>query len=129
MQRERITTSEAPAAIGPYSQAIVSGELIFASGQVALDPAKGELVGDDVRAQTRQALQNLSAVLTAAGSSLANIAKTTVFLTSMSDYAAMNEVYGEFFTSDPPARSAVAVAALPRNALVEIEAIALRSQS
>ena len=129
MQRERITTSEAPGAIGPYSQAIVSGELVFASGQVALDPAKGELVGEDVRAQTRQALQNLSAVLTAAGSSLANIAKTTVFLTSMSDFAAMNEVYGEFFTSDPPARSTIAVAALPRNALVEIEAIALRSQS
>ncbi|MEO7002448.1 MAG: Rid family detoxifying hydrolase, partial [Ktedonobacterales bacterium] len=110
-------------------QAIVSGELIFTSGQVALDPAKGELIEGDVRAQTRQVFANLGAVLTASGSSLANIVKTTVFLTSMSDYAAMNEVYGEFFTSDPPARSAIAVAALPRNALVEIEAIALRSQS
>lgn len=125
-QRTRIATSDAPAAIGPYSQAIAAGELIFCSGQVALDPASGELVGDDVRAQTRRALENLSGVLRAGGSSLADVIKTTVFLVDMGDYAAMNEVYGEFFSSEPPARSAVAVAALPRGARVEVEAIAVR---
>jgi len=128
-ERQRIATDGAPAAIGPYSQAIASGDLLFASGQVALDPTSGQLVGDDMRAQTRRALENLSAVLQAGGSSLAQVLKTTVFLTTMSDYAAMNEVYGEFFTGDAPARSAVAVAALPRNALVEIEAIARRNAS
>ncbi|HUY77318.1 MAG TPA: RidA family protein [Ktedonobacterales bacterium] len=128
-ERQRIATDGAPAAIGPYSQAIASGDLLFASGQVALDPTSGQLVGDDVRAQTRRALENLSAVLQAGGSSLAQVLKTTVFITTMSDYAAMNEVYGEFFTGDAPARSAVAVAALPRNALVEIEAIARRNAS
>ncbi|HZC06547.1 MAG TPA: RidA family protein [Ktedonobacterales bacterium] len=125
-QRTRISTSDAPAAIGPYSQAIAAGELIFCSGQVALDPASGELAGDDVRAQTRRALENLSGVLRAGGSSLADVVKTTVFLVDMGDYAAMNEVYGEFFSSEPPARSAVAVAALPRGARVEVEAIAVR---
>lgn len=125
-QRTRIATSDAPAAIGPYSQAIATGELIFCSGQVALDPASGDLVGDDVRAQTRRALENLSGVLRAGGSSLAEVVKTTVFLVDMGDYAAMNEVYGEFFSSEPPARSAVAVAALPRGARVEVEAIAVR---
>ena len=128
-ERQRIATDGAPAAIGPYSQAIASGDLLFASGQVALDPTSGQLVGDDVRAQTRRALENLSAVLQAGGSSLAQVLKTTVFITTMSDYAAMNEVYGEFFTGDAPARSAVAVAAMPRNALVEIEAIARRNAS
>ncbi|HEU5343935.1 MAG TPA: RidA family protein [Ktedonobacterales bacterium] len=125
-QRTRISTQDAPAAIGPYSQAIALGDLIFCSGQVALDPASGELTGDDVRAQTRRALENLSGVLRAAGSSLADVVKTTVFLVDMGDYAAMNEVYGEFFSSEPPARSAIAVAALPRGARVEIEAIAAR---
>jgi 2-iminobutanoate/2-iminopropanoate deaminase len=125
-QRTRISTQNAPAAIGPYSQAIALGDLIFCSGQVALDPASGELTGDDVRAQTRRALENLSGVLRAAGSSLADVVKTTVFLVDMGDYAAMNEVYGEFFSSEPPARSAIAVAALPRGARVEIEAIAAR---
>jgi 2-iminobutanoate/2-iminopropanoate deaminase len=125
-QRTRISTTDAPAAIGPYSQAIAAGDLIFCSGQVALDPASGELGPDDVRAQTRRALENLSAVLRAGGSSLADVVKTTVFLVSMSDYAAVNEVYGEFFSSEPPARSAIAVAALPRGARVEVEAIALR---
>jgi 2-iminobutanoate/2-iminopropanoate deaminase len=127
MQRERISTSSAPAAIGPYSQAIASGDHVFASGQVALDPATGQLIEGDVQAQTRRALENLSAVLQAAGSSLANVVKTTVFLTSMSNFAPMNEVYAEYFTDEPPARSTVAVAELPRNALVEIEAIALRT--
>jgi 2-iminobutanoate/2-iminopropanoate deaminase len=122
--RQRISTEHAPGAIGPYSQAIRCGDLLFASGQVALDPASGQLVGDEVRAQTRQALENLSAVLQAGGSSLADVLKTTVFLTTMSNFAAMNEVYAEFFTGEPPARSTVAVAELPRNALVEVEAIA-----
>jgi 2-iminobutanoate/2-iminopropanoate deaminase len=127
MARERIQTSDAPAAIGPYSQAIVSGTLVFASGQIALDPASGQLVEGDVRAQTRQSLHNLAAVLEAAGSSLGQVVKTTVFLVAMADFTAMNEVYGEFFASDPPARSTVAVAELPKNARVEIEAVALRS--
>jgi 2-iminobutanoate/2-iminopropanoate deaminase len=126
MQRERVATSAAPAAIGPYSQAIISGEFVFASGQVALDPATGQLVDGDVRAHTHRALENLAAVLEAAGSSLAQVVKTTVFLTTMSNFAAMNEVYAGYFTGDPPARSTIAVADLPRNALVEIEAIALR---
>jgi 2-iminobutanoate/2-iminopropanoate deaminase len=129
MARERIQTSGAPAAIGPYSQAIASGTLVFASGQIALDPASGQLVEGDVRAQTRQALHNLSAVLEAAGSSPSQVVKTTVFLVAMADFTAMNEVYGEFFASDPPARSTIAVAELPRNARVEIEAVALRSDA
>jgi 2-iminobutanoate/2-iminopropanoate deaminase len=127
MQRERITTPHAPAAIGPYSQAIAYGELVFASGQIALDPQTGQLIESDVRAQTRQALENLSAVLQQAGTSLAQVAKTTVFLTTMGNFAAMNEVYGEYFSGEPPARSTVAVAELPRAALVEIEAIAIRA--
>jgi 2-iminobutanoate/2-iminopropanoate deaminase len=129
MARERIQTSGAPAAIGPYSQAIASGTLVFASGQIALDPTSGQLVEGDVRAQTRQALHNLSAVLEAAGSSLGQVVKTTVFLVAMADFTAMNEVYGEFFANDAPARSTIAVAELPRNARVEIEAVALRSDA
>jgi 2-iminobutanoate/2-iminopropanoate deaminase len=126
MQRERITTTDAPGAIGPYSQGIASGALVFCSGQVALDPVTGALVEGDVRAQTRRALENLSGVLNAAGSSLAQVVKTTVFLVSMADFTAMNEVYAEFFPGDPPARSTIAVADLPKNARVEIEAIAVR---
>ena len=127
MQRERITTQAAPAAIGPYSQAIVTDQFVFASGQIALEPASGQMIEGDVRAQTRQALENVSAVLRAAGSSLTQVVKTTVFLTSMSNFAAMNEVYAEYFPNEPPARSAIGVAELPRNALVEIEVIALRT--
>lgn len=127
MQRERVSTTSAPGAIGPYSQAIVVGDFVFASGQVALDPATGQLIDGDIQAQTRRALENLSAVLQAAGSSFADAVKTTVFLTTMSNFGPMNEVYAEYFTGDPPARSTVAVAELPRNALVEIEAVALRS--
>jgi 2-iminobutanoate/2-iminopropanoate deaminase len=127
MQRERVSTTSAPGAIGPYSQALVVGEFVFASGQVALDPATGQLIEGDIQAQTRRALENLSAVLQAAGSSFADAVKTTVFLTSMSNFGPMNEVYAEYFTGDPPARSTVAVAELPRDALVEIEAVALRS--
>lgn len=125
-ERTPIATNEAPAAIGPYSQAIVSGDLIFCSGQIALDPASGELGPEDVKGQTRRALENLSGVLRAGGSSLADVVKTTVFLVDMGDYPAVNEVYGEFFSSTPPARSAVAVAGLPRGARVEVEAIAVR---
>jgi len=126
MGREQVTTTAAPAAIGPYSQAIASGALVFASGQIALDPYSGQLVEGDVQAQTHRALANLSAVLEASGSSLGQVVKTTVFLTTMDDFAAMNAVYGEYFTAEPPARSTIAVAALPRNARVEIEAIAVR---
>ena len=126
MQRTPVSTSSAPAAIGPYSQAIATDGYVFASGQVALDPATGELVNGDVRDQTRRAMDNLSAVLAAAGSAPALVVKTTVFLTSMADFAAMNEVYATYFPDTPPARSTVAVAELPRGARVEIEAIALR---
>lgn len=125
MERTQIRTSEAPAAIGPYSQAIRCGQFVYASGQIALDPASGELVGDDVQAQTQRVLQNVQAVLASAGTSLANVVKTTVFLTSMSDFQAMNAVYATFFSGVAPARSTVAVAELPRKALVEIECIAL----
>lgn len=125
MSRERIVTERAPAAIGPYSQAIVCGDLVFTSGQIALDPATGQMVEGDVRAQARQVLQNVQALLEASNSSLAQVLKTTVFLISLDDYAAVNEVYAEFFADVPPARSAVAVAGLPRNALVEVETVAL----
>ena len=107
MQRERVSTSGAPSAIGPYSQAIARGQLVFASGQVALEPASGQLVEGDVQVQTKRALENLSAVLLAAGSSLGQVVKTTVFLATMDDFASMNEVYAGFFPSDPPARSTI----------------------
>ena len=125
MERTQIRTTEAPAAIGPYSQAIRCGQFVYASGQIALDPASGELVGNDVQAQTQRVLQNVQAVLASAGTSLANVVKTTVFLTSMSDFQAMNTVYATYFSGVAPARSTVAVAELPRKALVEIECIAL----
>ena len=126
MTRSKISTDAAPAAIGPYSQAIILDGMIYCSGQVGLDPASGQLVEGDVQAQAQRALQNLSAVLEAAGSSLANVVKTTVFLTNMGNFAAMNEVYATFFGDEPPARSTVAVAELPKGAQVEIEAIAAR---
>ncbi|MBX5448606.1 RidA family protein [Thermogemmatispora sp.] len=125
MERTKITTASAPAAIGPYSQAIRCGQFIYTSGQIALDPASGELVGDDVAAQTHRVLQNLQAVLQAAGSSLSRVVKTTVFLRRMSDFQAMNAVYATYFGEPAPARSTVAVAELPRQALVEIECVAL----
>nr|BBH94481.1 reactive intermediate/imine deaminase [Thermogemmatispora argillosa] len=125
MERTKISTASAPAAIGPYSQAIRCGQFIYTSGQIALDPASGELVGDDVAAQTHRVLQNLQAVLEAAGSSLSRVVKTTVFLTRMSDFQAMNAVYATYFGEPAPARSTVAVAELPRQALVEIECVAL----
>ncbi len=124
-ERRVVKTEGAPGAIGPYSQAVVAGGFVYASGQVALDPATGQFVEGGVREQTAQVLRNLSKVLEAAGSSLARVVKTTVFLADMDDFAAMNEVYAEFFRHEPPARSTVQAARLPRGALVEIEAIAV----
>ena len=125
MARSVVATGDAPQAIGPYSQAIALDGLVFCSGQIPLTP-QGTLVEGDIAAQTRQVLTNLKHVLEAAGSSLGQVLKTTVFLADMADFQAMNAVYGEFFTSEPPARSTVQVARLPRDARVEIEAIALR---
>ena len=125
--KQRINTNNAPAAIGPNSQAIDSGTgIIFVSGQLPIDPATGAFPEGGVKEQTRQSLTNAKAILEAAGLSLANVVKTTVFLADMGDFAAMNEVYAEFFAEPYPARSAVAVKTLPKNALVEIECIAAR---
>ncbi|MFN2532083.1 MAG: RidA family protein [Pyrinomonadaceae bacterium] len=122
--KRRIDTSDAPRAIGPYSQAIRVGDFVYASGQIPIDPRTGEFVAGGVAEQTEQVMHNLDAVLNAAGASLANVVKTTVFLADMREFSAMNEVYGKFFVNDPPARATVAVAALPRGAGVEIDAIA-----
>jgi 2-iminobutanoate/2-iminopropanoate deaminase len=122
-----ISTSNAPAAIGPYSQAVDSGAgLVFLSGQLPIDPATGAFPEGGIQAQTRQSLRNVQAILAAAGLSLAHVVKTTVFLSDMADFAAMNEVYASFFAEPFPARSAVAVKALPKGALVEIECIAAK---
>ena len=126
MPRTVVATADAPQAIGPYSQAIALDNLVFCSGQIPLTPA-GTVVEGDIAAQTRQVLENLRAVLAAAGSSLGQVLKTTVFLADMGEFAAMNEVYAQFFTGEPPARSTVQVARLPRDVRVEIEAIALRA--
>jgi 2-iminobutanoate/2-iminopropanoate deaminase len=120
----RVQTDQAPAAIGPYSQAIVHGGLVFTAGQIPIDPTSGEMTDGEVAAQTDRVLRNLSAVLTAAGASLQTVVKTTVFLRDMGDFAAMNEVYGRYFGDHRPARSTVQVAQLPRDAAVEIEAVA-----
>jgi len=125
MNKEVIQTEKAPKAIGPYSQAIRTDSLIYTAGQIGLDPASGELVANTVEEQTRQALTNLQNVIEAAGSSLANVVKTTVFLKDMNDFPKMNAIYTEFFSENPPARSTVAVAALPKGGLVEIEAVVL----
>jgi 2-iminobutanoate/2-iminopropanoate deaminase len=122
-----ISTQDAPAAIGPYSQAVQVGNLLFTSGQVALDPATGQVVSGGIIEQTTRVLENLTAVLAAAGLSMADVVKTTVFLKSMNDFTAMNEVYGKYLAPDgavPPARSTVEVARLPKDVLVEIEVIA-----
>ena len=124
-QRETIATPAAPAAIGPYAQAVRAGGLVFVSGQIALDPATGALVAGGPGAQTGQVLENLQAVLEAAGSGLARVVKTTVYLTDLGAFGEVNEVYARFFPADPPARATVQVAALPRGAAVEIDAIAL----
>ncbi len=127
MSKRRIATTGAPAAIGPYSQAIDTGAHVFCSGQVGLDPASGELVAGGIEAESRRALRNLGAVLDAAGVSYADVVKTTVFLIDIGDFATLNEVYAEFFPDLPPARSTFAVAGLPKGARVEVEAIALRN--
>jgi 2-iminobutanoate/2-iminopropanoate deaminase len=126
MTKSAVQTAAAPAAIGPYSQAIVSGDLVFTSGQIPLDPATGQLVAGDIRAMTERVLDNLGAVLAAAGCTFADVVKTTLFLADMADFAAVNEVYGKRFSAAPPARSTVQVAQLPKGARVEIEAIARR---
>ena len=123
--REVISTKDAPQAIGPYSQAIRANGLVFVSGQVAIDPATQQVISGDVAVQTDRALKNLSAILRAAGSGLEKAVRSTVFLKSMADFAAMNEVYGKYFSAAPPARSTVEVARLPKDMLVEIDVIAL----
>ncbi len=126
MNRSVISTAKAPSAIGPYSQGVLAeGTLLFTAGQVALDPVSGQVVQGDIKAQTRQVMHNLRAILEAAGTTFGSVVKTTVFLKNMGDFAAMNEVYAEFFPSAPPARSTVEVARLPRDVSVEIEVIAL----
>lgn len=124
-ERRIVRTAEAPGAIGPYSQAVVAGGLVHCSGQIALDPATGALVAGDVRDQTRRAMQNLQAVLRAAGSDLARVLRCTIYLADMGDFPAVNEVYGGFFPQDPPARATVEVARLPKDARVEIDCVAL----
>ena len=124
MNISSVTSDRAPAAIGPYSQAIACGDLIFCSGQVALDPSSGELLDGSVGEQTKRAMENLSAVLAAAGTAFSRVVKTTIYLTDMDDFAEVNEVYGGFFQGDPPARATVAVAGLPKGARVEIDCIA-----
>jgi 2-iminobutanoate/2-iminopropanoate deaminase len=122
-----IETSKAPAAIGPYSQATVFGDLIFLSGQIPLSPESGEIVGDDITSQTHQVMKNIAGLLEAAGSDFSHMLKTTCFITDMAHFAAFNEVYASYFTGKKPARSCVAVKQLPRNVLVEIETIAVIS--
>lgn len=124
MEKAVITTEKAPAAIGPYSQAIRMGNMVFLSGQIPLHPATGEMVKGDIKAQTRQVLENVKCILEAAGSSLNQVAKTTIFMKDLNDYAAVNAVYQEFFPNKPPARAAIQAARLPRDAGVEIETIA-----
>ena len=123
--KETVSTENAPGAIGPYSQAIKANGTVFCSGQIPIDPATGEFVSDDVAEQTEQVLKNLGAVLEAAGSSFDHVVKTTVFLADMGDFAAMNEVYGRYFSDNKPARATVQAAGLPKNARVEIDCIAL----
>lgn len=124
--RRVISTDKAPGAIGPYSQAVAAGNLVFCSGQIALDPASGQLVGNgDVAAQTTQVMSNLAAVLEAAGASFASVVKTTIYLKDMGDFPVVNEAYGKHFPAEPPARATVEVARLPKDVLVEIDAIAL----
>ena len=124
--KERVTTANGPAAIGPYSQAIVAGSLIFVSGQIPLDPGTGRLVEGDIAAQTERVLRNIAGILEAAGSSMSRVVRTTVFLADLGDFEAMNQVYARHFPADaPPARATVQVSRLPRGAAVEIDAIAL----
>jgi len=125
MKKDIISTKNAPAALGPYSQAVKGGEFIFISGQIPIDPTTGKLVVDDIKSQTRQSLENIKVILEAAGSSLAKVIKVSVFLSDMDDFQKMNEIYRQYFPDNFPARSSVKVSELPMNAKVEIEAIAL----
>lgn len=128
MNKEIVSTDNAPGAIGPYSQAIKAGGMVFCSGQIPIDPATGNFVSEVVSEQTEQVLKNLSEVLKAAGTSLDNVVKTTVFLADMNDFAEMNEIYSQFFSDNKPARATVQAARLPRDAKVEIECIAVVGQ-
>ena len=126
MSKTAIHTDHAPAAIGPYSQSIQAGNTIYVSGQLPIDPATGAFAGEDIATQTRQSLTNIKAILAEAGADMSNVVKTTVLLANMADFAAMNAVYAEFFTAPFPARAAFQAAALPKNALVEIECVAVK---
>jgi 2-iminobutanoate/2-iminopropanoate deaminase len=123
--RNPVSTKDAPQAIGPYSQAIKAGGFVFVSGQIAIDPATSQVIQGDISAQTERVMKNLDAILQAAGSNLAQVVKSTVYLKNMSEFAAMNEVYGRFFKTTPPARATVEVSRLPKDVLVEIDVIAL----
>jgi 2-iminobutanoate/2-iminopropanoate deaminase len=125
MAKRIIKTEQAPAAIGPYSQAIVANGFVYAAGQIPLDPRTGQLVPGDIRIQTKRVMENIRAVLDAAGSSMDKVVKTTVFLRDLNDFGIMNEIYGEYFKENPPARSTIQVGKLPREAAVEIEVVAL----
>jgi 2-iminobutanoate/2-iminopropanoate deaminase len=124
-----ISTSEAPGAIGPYSQAVRTGAFLFCSGQIPLDPKSGQMIAGDIAAQTRRVLDNVAAVLKAEGLTFDHVVKTTIFLTNLGDFQTVNEIYGSYFKQDPPARSTVQVAALPKGANVEIEVIAIADKS
>lgn len=124
MSKAIVKTADAPAAIGPYSQAVKAGDFLFCSGQIPLDPASGEVVEGDVRTQTERAMNNLKAVLEAGGADLSRVVKTTIFLVDLGDFGAVNETYAKFFTGDPPARACVEVSKLPKGVRVEIEATA-----
>jgi len=126
--KKPIFTSEAPAAIGPYSQGMRSGRFLFCSGQIPLDPKSGEIVSGDIATQTRRVLDNIAAILRTEGLSFDNVVKTTIFLTNLGDFQTVNEIYGSYFKKDPPARSTVEVSALPRGANVEIEVIAAAAE-
>jgi 2-iminobutanoate/2-iminopropanoate deaminase len=128
MEREIVKSAKAPAAIGPYSQAVRVGNTLYCSGQIAIDPATGELANESIEVETRQVLENLSAVIEEAGFALADVVKTTVYMTDMENYAKINTVYGEYFGESPPARAAVQVANLPKYVNVEISCIAVRSE-
>ena len=125
MNKRIINTESAPAAIGPYSQSVLAGNILFVSGQLPIDPETGKFAGNDIKSQTEQSLKNIESILEKAGCTMDNVVKTTVLLNDMGDFAKMNEVYAKFFTKDYPARAAYEVAKLPKDALVEIEAVAV----